>query len=69
MLAVLGLALGPSWFGWLLVLWAPLVSLARVVVGVHYLSDVAAGLVIGVLAGGVMAAIHPALIQAFPIIF
>ncbi len=69
MLAALGLALGPAWFGVVLLFWAPLVSLARVVVGVHYLSDVAAGLVIGVMAGAVMAAVHPALIQAFPFIF
>jgi membrane-associated phospholipid phosphatase len=51
MLAVLGIGLGPPWFGALLVAWAPLVSLARVAMGVHYLSDVAAGVVLGVIAG------------------
>lgn len=51
MLAVLGLGLGPGWFGLALVLWAPLVSLARVAMGVHYLSDVVAGVLLGVLAG------------------
>jgi undecaprenyl-diphosphatase len=51
MLAVLGIGLGPPWFGALLVLWAPLVSLARVAMGVHYLSDVAAGVILGILAG------------------
>jgi undecaprenyl-diphosphatase len=51
MLAVLGIGLGPPWFGALLVAWAPLVSLARVAMGLHYLSDVAAGVVLGILAG------------------
>jgi undecaprenyl-diphosphatase len=48
MLAVLGIALGPPWFALLLLLWAPLVALARVAMGVHYLSDIAAGAVMGV---------------------
>ncbi len=51
MLAVLGIGLGPTWFGLALVLWAPLVSLARVAMGVHYLSDVVAGVILGILAG------------------
>lgn len=48
MLAVLALGLGPLWFGFLLLAWAPLVSLARASMGVHYLSDVVAGMVLGV---------------------
>ena len=51
MLMVLGLSLGPPWLGVLLLVWAPLVTLARVSVGVHYISDVAAGFVIGILTG------------------
>jgi undecaprenyl-diphosphatase len=47
MLAVTALILGPNWFGWLLILWAPLVILARVAMGVHYLSDVLAGAMLG----------------------
>lgn len=53
MLAVLGLALGPAWFGALLVVWAPLVGLARVATGLHFVSDVLAGWVLGVLMGWV----------------
>jgi undecaprenyl-diphosphatase len=53
MLAVLGMGLGPPWFGIALVLWAPLVSLARVAMGLHYLSDVVAGVFLGVIAGAV----------------
>lgn len=48
MLAVVALGLGPAWFGLLLFVWAPLVGLARVAMGVHYLSDILAGMAIGV---------------------
>ena len=51
MLAVAALGLGPTWFGLLLFVWAPLVGLARVSMGVHYLSDILTGMVIGVLMG------------------
>ncbi len=51
MLAVLATALGPGWFGLILWVWAPLVALARVAMGVHYLSDILAGAVLGLLLG------------------
>jgi undecaprenyl-diphosphatase len=51
MLAVLALALGPAWMAALLVLWAPLVCLARVAMGLHYLSDVVAGIGFGLVLG------------------
>jgi len=51
MLAVMALGLGPLWLGLLLLAWAPLVSLARVMLGVHYPSDVIAGMVLGALLG------------------
>jgi undecaprenyl-diphosphatase len=53
MLAVIALWLGPLWLALLLFLWAPLVSLARVAMGVHYVLDVLAGTVLGVLMGGI----------------
>ena len=68
-LAVLALSLGPLWFGILLLIWAPLVALARVALGVHYLSDIVAGLILGLLAGLGMIALCPWLIHTFPIIF
>lgn len=52
MLAVLALGMGPLWFGLLLAVWAPLVTLARVSMGVHYLSDVVAGAILGAALGG-----------------
>jgi undecaprenyl-diphosphatase len=54
MLAVLALGLGPLWLGILLLVWAPLVGLARVAMGVHYLSDVLAGMLVGLVMGGVV---------------
>lgn len=51
MLAVLSTALLPPWLAAILVVWAPLVALARVSMGVHYLSDVLAGIALGFLLG------------------
>lgn len=49
LIAVLASFLGPGWLSVLFWVWAPLVSLARVAMGVHYLSDVVAGAVVGIL--------------------
>jgi undecaprenyl-diphosphatase len=54
LIAVLAIGLGPGWLAMLLCVWAPLVALARVTMGVHYLSDVAAGTVLGAIAGGII---------------
>ncbi len=62
MLAVMALGLGPTWFGIMLLVWAPLVIVARVAMGVHYLSDVIAGAVLGMIIGIVMLNLLPALI-------
>jgi membrane-associated phospholipid phosphatase len=51
LIAVLAIGLGPAWLAVLLCIWMPLVSLARVAMGVHYLSDVAAGILVGAIAG------------------
>lgn len=51
LIAVLATGLGPAWLALLLWIWAPLVSLARVAMGVHYISDVAAGMFLGLIAG------------------
>lgn len=62
MIAVLAVGLGPAWFGWVAVIWAPLVALARVAMGVHYLSDVTAGAVLGILFGLIGLALAPAVV-------
>ncbi|MEZ0395754.1 MAG: phosphatase PAP2 family protein [Anaerolineales bacterium] len=58
LIAVLALGLGPGWLALILCLWAPLVCLARVAMGVHYLSDILAGALIGALAGGLVLAVR-----------
>ena len=47
LISVLALGLGPAWFGWLLMIWGPLVGLARIATGLHYLSDVLVGWLLG----------------------
>jgi undecaprenyl-diphosphatase len=56
---VLVIALGPTWLAPLLMLWAPLVALARVAMGVHYLSDVVAGALLGTALGAAMMVLLP----------
>ncbi|MEW6403566.1 MAG: phosphatase PAP2 family protein [Chloroflexota bacterium] len=51
MIAVVASGLGPAWLAVVLWVWAPLVSLARVAMGVHYVSDIVAGTVVGILVG------------------
>ncbi len=69
LLAVVALGLGPSWLAISLWIWAPLVSLARVAMGVHYLSDI----VVGALLGAVVALIglqiyEPLFVWAFKLL-
>lgn len=69
LLAVMACGLGPAWFAAAVVCWTPLVSLARVVMGVHYLSDVLAGTLLGVLVGLLMLQVSPWLVQLLPAAF
>jgi undecaprenyl-diphosphatase len=61
MLAVIALGVAPPWLGLLLVAWAALVCLARVAMGVHYLSDVLAGALLGIAIGLIALALLPKL--------
>ena len=51
LIAVLAAGLGPAWLCVVLWIWAPLVALARVAMGVHYLSDIVGGFVLGIASG------------------
>ncbi|MDX1378119.1 MAG: phosphatase PAP2 family protein [Anaerolineales bacterium] len=50
LIAVVASGLGPSGAAVALWIWAPLVALARVAMGVHYVSDVLAGAILGIVA-------------------
>jgi undecaprenyl-diphosphatase len=65
MLATVVVGLGPPWLAVLLVIWAPLVGLARVAMGVHYLSDVIVGTILGIIMGLVNFSIIPGGISYF----
>ncbi|MEW5938274.1 MAG: phosphatase PAP2 family protein [Chloroflexota bacterium] len=59
LIAVLATGLAPAWLVAALWVWAPLVSLARVAMGVHYLSDVAAGAALGTIVGILGLQVYP----------
>ena len=63
LIAVVGTALAPPWLAAVLWVWAPLVSLARVAMGVHYLSDVVAGGVLGSIVGLIGLQIYPPMVD------
>jgi undecaprenyl-diphosphatase len=58
LIAVLAIGLGPGWLAILLCIWAPLVALARVAMGVHYVSDILAGGIVGLIAGIITLQVH-----------
>lgn len=59
LLACLTAGWGPAWLAAALAVWAPLVVLARVAMGVHYLSDVFAGAALGLLIGALGILLFP----------
>jgi membrane-associated phospholipid phosphatase len=59
LLAMLVAVMGPTWLAPILIVWAPLVAVARVAMGLHYLSDIVAGAVIGCLAAVAAILIFP----------
>lgn len=58
LLAVLASAWGPAWLAPWLWLWAPSVALARVAMGVHFLSDVLAGAGLGLIAAWIAISLY-----------
>jgi membrane-associated phospholipid phosphatase len=64
LLAVLAWALGPPWFAWVMLFWAPAVSVARVMMGVHYISDILAGMLTGFLVALLLLQLQPFIMSA-----
>jgi len=69
LLAVMAAGLGPAWFAAALILWAPLVALARVATGVHYLTDILGGALIGAAMGAAALALREPVMQLLPFLF
>ncbi len=69
MLSIISFGLGVHLLGWIVLIWGICVSFARVSLGVHYLIDIIAGWLIGIiLAKGILAA-QPIFYQLFPFTF
>lgn len=66
MLSVLGVIAGPVWLAVMLVAWGPLVALARVAMGVHYVSDILAGAAIGLVFGLLTPALFQVVVPFIP---
>ena len=58
LIAVMASGLGSGSLALVLWIWAPLVSLARVAMGVHYISDVVAGFLVGILMGTIFLGLY-----------
>lgn len=69
LMVILAISLGPAWFGWILALWAPLVCLSRIMTGLHYLSDIFGGILLGLMMGPLLLAFSVYWIQWFPFLF
>ncbi|MBI3161812.1 MAG: phosphatase PAP2 family protein [Chloroflexi bacterium] len=63
LIAVLASALTPPWLAAVLWVWAPLVALARVSMGVHYLSDVIVGAILGIIVAMIGLQIYPPMVN------
>lgn len=62
LIAALATGLGPPLAGIVLWIWAPLVALARVAMGVHYASDILAGMLVGILVALIGLQVYPPLL-------
>ncbi len=58
LIAVMAAGLGPTWIAIILWIWAPLVAMARVAMGVHYTSDIIAGMIVGIIIGVIGLEMH-----------
>ena len=69
LIAALASGFLPGWAAVLVWIWALLMTLSRVVTGVHYVSDVLAGFALGLALGFGMASVSASVFAACPIVF
>ena len=68
-LASLSWLISPVWLAILLTIWAPIVAASRVFTGVHYLSDIMAGAILGWFIGKLIVFLIPMYTQFLPFLF
>ena len=61
LIATIAAGLGPPGLALVLWIWAPLVGLARVAMGVHYVSDIVAGALLGIVVALIGLQVYPPL--------
>jgi len=69
MLSVISFGFNLPVLGIILLIWGMMLSLARVALGVHFLIDIIAGWIIGVLLGFMMLGFRPFFYEIFPFVF
>ena len=69
MIASVVAANAPLWVAACVVVWALLVSLSRIFTGMHYLSDVVAGMALGLLSGGLFLSAREGMQALLPYFF
>lgn len=69
MLAVLAFSAGLPVLGILMFVWGLLVCLGRIWMGVHYLSDILAGIILGVIFGWLITPLTPWFLKIIPWVF
>ena len=69
LLAALGWAALPRWAALLILVWAAAMIFSRVVTGVHYVSDIVAGFILGAAVGLFFGSAADRLMSAVPILF
>lgn len=65
-LAAMAWEMAPPWVAVIITIWAVFVSFSRIQTGLHYFSDVLAGVLLGILFALGMKAFTPYLVQLFP---
>lgn len=69
MIASIVAANAPLWVALCVMIWALLVSLSRIFTGMHYLSDVIAGMALGLLSGGLFLSVREGMQTFLPYFF
>ncbi len=62
LLCILAGVLGPSWAFWTILAWSPIMVLSRIAIAIHYVLDVAGGLVLGIALAAAVLGLAPTMV-------